>query len=100
VILKVLGDILQAVDSGDLAVLTLLDLSAAFDTVDHETLLRRLNVSFGLCGAVIKWFTSYLDGRTQFVRCGRISSKRLRMLFGVPRGRFLGRYSFFCTLRI
>jgi hypothetical protein len=89
-ILKVLGDILQAVDSGDLAVLTLLDLSAAFDTVDHETLLRRLNVSFGLCGAVIEWFTSYLDGRTQFVRCGRISSKRLRVLFGVPQGSVLG----------
>ena len=40
--LKVLADILLAIDRGDLAVLALLDLSAAFDTVDHDTLLRRL----------------------------------------------------------
>jgi len=46
-LLKVLADILRAVDSGDLAVLTLLDLSAAFDTVDHPTLLRRLRTSYG-----------------------------------------------------
>ena len=42
---KVLSDILLAVDSGDLAVLTLLDLSAAFDTVDHGIFLHRLKVS-------------------------------------------------------
>ena len=45
-----LGDILRAVDSGDLAVLTLLDLSAAFNTVDHATLLCRLGVSYGIGG--------------------------------------------------
>ena len=57
-ILKVLGDILQAVDKGDLALLTLLDLSAAFDTVDHDTLLRRLHVSYGPIGYVHGWFIS------------------------------------------
>ena len=46
-VMKVLGDILLALDSGDLTLLTLLDLSAAFDTVDHEILLRRLETSFG-----------------------------------------------------
>jgi len=51
-VLKVLGDILLAVDSGDLSVLALLDLSAAFDTVDHDILLRRLKTSFGLDGVV------------------------------------------------
>jgi len=51
-VLKVLADILRAVDSGDLAVLTLLDLSAAFNTVDHETLLIRLKKSYGLGGRV------------------------------------------------
>jgi len=84
-----LGDILSAVDSGDLAVLTLLDLSAAFDTVDHATLLRRLRVSYDLGGAIIDWFTSYLEGRTQYVRCGRNSSKILPVLFGVPQGSVL-----------
>ena len=57
-VLKVLGDILRALDSGDLALLTLLDLSAAFDTVDHAVLLRRLKTSYGLDGCVLRWFTS------------------------------------------
>jgi len=70
-VLKVLGDILCALESGNLACLTLLDLSAAFDTVDHETLLRRLQETYGLHGNVHCWFTSYLGQRTQFVRrCG------------------------------
>jgi len=46
--LKVKGDILLALDSGNLAMLSLLDLSAAFDTVDHDTLLRRLQTSYVL----------------------------------------------------
>jgi len=50
-VLKVLSDILLAIDSGDLSALVLLDLSAAFDTVDHPILLRRLETSFGLAGA-------------------------------------------------
>ena len=73
-VLKVLSDILQAVDSGDLAVLALLDLSAAFDTVDHMTLLQRLRISYGLGGYVHDSFQSYLSGRFQFVRCGGSSS--------------------------
>ena len=59
---KVLADILLALDKGDIAMLTLLDLLAAFDTVDHAILLRRLEVSYGLGGAVLSWFRSYLDG--------------------------------------
>ena len=46
-VLKVLADILLALDSGDLAILTLLDLSAAFNSVDHDTLLNRLQKSYG-----------------------------------------------------
>ena len=63
--LKVLADVLLALDTGNLAVLTLLDLSAAFNSVNFEALLRRLQVSYGLGGMVIQWFTSYLSGRTQ-----------------------------------
>ena len=67
-VLKVLSDILIALDTGDLAVLTLLDLSAAFDSVDHNTLLRRLQTSYGLSGNVMNWFASYLRDRVQHVR--------------------------------
>ena len=67
-VLKVLSDILLALDSGNLVMLTLLDLSAAFDSVDHHTLLQRLRKSYGLNGKVIDWFTSYLSDRVQHVR--------------------------------
>ena len=55
-VLKVLADILRALESGELAMLTLLDLSAAFDTVDHATLLRRLEMSYGLRVRVLRRF--------------------------------------------
>jgi len=62
--LKVLTDILYAVDVGDLSVLALLDLSAAFDTVDHDILLTRLKVSFGIgAAAALDWFQFYLTSR-------------------------------------
>jgi len=89
-VLRVLADILLAVDTGDLALLTLLDLSAAFDTVDHETLLDRLRVSYGLCGSVHRWFRSYLSGRAQFVRCGSLQSAIGAVLYGIPQGSVLG----------
>jgi len=87
---KVLGDILRAVDSGDLATLALLDLSAVFDTVDHVTLLQRLRISYGLGGRVHDWFQSYLSGRFQFVRCGGSSSTPPQLICGVPQGSVLG----------
>ena len=85
--LKVLGDILLALD---FAALALLDLSAAFDTVDHATLLRRLDVTYGIRGRALSWFSSYLSGRTQFVRSGRTSSLPSLLLYGVPQGSVLG----------
>jgi len=55
-VLRVLSDILQAVDCGDSAALILLDLSAAFDTVDHSILLQRLQMSFGISENAHRWF--------------------------------------------
>src|SRR5208282_816358 len=65
-------------------------LSAAFDTVDHTILLRRLKVSYGMRGSVLSWFASYLNGRTQFVRCGTKRSTPGYVLCGVPQGSVLG----------
>ena len=66
-LLRVHDDILRTVDRGCTVVLLLLDLSAAFDTVDHGLLLHRLNTQFGIKGKVLAWFKSYLTDRSQFV---------------------------------
>ena len=80
---------MQALDRGDFAALALLDLSGAFDTVDHATLLllRRLELSYGIRGMALSWLRSYLSDRTQFVRSGSTSS---RPAYGVPQGSVLG----------
>ena len=63
-----LSDLLLAVDSGDYAALVLLDLSAAFDTVDHAILLKRLQTSFGLNGPVLNCSVHIFPvGRSAFV---------------------------------
>jgi len=89
-VLRVLADIVLALDSGILAVLTLLDLSAAFDSVDHDILLRRPQTTYGLGGVVMNWFRSYLNGRTQYVRSSTTSSFPSAVLYGVPQGSVLG----------
>jgi len=89
-VLKVLSDILSALDTGNLAMLTLLDLSATFNSVDRNTLLQRLRKSYGLGGKVIDWFTSYLSNRKQQVHTTTSSSAPLAVLFGVPQGSVLG----------
>jgi len=95
---KVLSDILMALDSGDLALLSLLDLSAAFDTVDHNILLRRLQQSFGLTSAVLQWLTSYLSNRKQCVCHSGLTSNATLLTCGVPQGSVLGPILFLlCT---
>ena len=61
---KVFSDLLAAADSGQLSALCLLDLIAAFDTVDHDLLLLRFERQFGLHGIVLAWLRSYLSGTT------------------------------------
>ena len=77
-------------DSGDVAALVLLDLSAAFDTVDHGILCRQLQDTFGLDGPVLAWFHSYLHGRSQCVRHGMYKSPFVQLVCGVPQSSVLG----------
>lgn len=60
-VLKVTMDTLWEFDTGKVAVLVLLDLTATFDTVDYATLLQRLTVSYGIHNTALQWFSSYLD---------------------------------------
>jgi len=67
---KVFNDICLSTDSGKMSVLVLLDLSAAFDTVDHSILLKRLENWAGLSRTVLNWFKTYLENRKYFVSIG------------------------------
>ena len=88
-VLRVLSDILQAVDNGDLAALVLLDLSAAFDTVDHSILLRCLHLTFGIDDTTTGGF-SRLSSRKQYVRRGPSKSSVTCLVCDVPQGSVLG----------
>uniref|UniRef100_A0A672SSK0 Reverse transcriptase domain-containing protein n=1 Tax=Sinocyclocheilus grahami TaxID=75366 RepID=A0A672SSK0_SINGR len=88
-LIKIINDIRLNSESGKISVLVLLDLSAAFDTVDHNILLERLENLVGLSGMVIKWFRSYLEGRGYYVSIGEHKSKWTSMTCGVPQGSIL-----------
>ena len=77
-------------DAGKVTALTLLDLSTAFDTIDHIILLRRLNYWFGVTGKALDWFKSYLTGRCQRIKLRDCLSSNADLKFGVPRGSVLG----------
>ena len=77
-----------------LIVLVMLDLSAEFDTLDHTILLDRLSRYFGFSHTVLRWFSSYLTVRIQFVTIGNTTSSSRRLEFGVLHGSILGPLSF------
>ena len=86
VLLKVQNDILRAVDDNKSVILLLLDLSSAFDTVDHLILLSRLSHRFGIKGNVLAWFDSYLKSHEQFVQIEDCYSSQRCLAHGVPQG--------------
>ena len=84
------NDILKKVDSQRVTLLVLLDLSAAFDTVDHGALLNRLSTSFGVRGSALQWSTFYLLNRSQGVSFDQNLSEKFNLHCGVPQGSCLG----------
>ena len=70
--------------------LLLLDLSVAFDIVNHSLLLSHLENSFGITGTVLQWFHFYLTGRSQFVKIDDTKSSVMDLTMGVPQGSVLG----------
>ena len=89
-LLKVVNDLYESFDKNIPAVLVLLDLSAAFDTVDHDKLLEILEKEIGIEGVALSWFKSFLKGRTQKVKIGNECSDLSELLFGVAQGSVLG----------
>ena len=89
-LLKVTNDILLKMNDQRVTLLLLLDLSAAFDTVDHDTLLHRLQFTFGINGKVLSWFSSYLSGRSQQIVFSETLPAEFELQCGVPQASCLG----------
>ena len=89
-LLTVQNEVFEAMEKGEVTALTLLDLSAAFDTIDHDLLLNRLTDWFGIGGNALSWLNSYLRDRFQCVNINGTISNPFELLFGVPQGSVLG----------
>lgn len=88
-LMRVQHDILGALSGQNACLMVLLDLSAAFDTVDHTQLLSTLR-DLGIRGRALEWFASYLKDRHQVVSIGQNTSQSQQLVCGVPQGSVLG----------
>ncbi len=84
------NDLLFSSDRGCISLLVLLDLSAAFDTIEHNILLNRLEHFVGISGSTLAWFKSYLSDPHQFVAVNEEVSYRSQVQYAVPQGSVLG----------
>ena len=84
------NDILRSMDNQNIVIMLLLDLSAAFDTVDHTVMLHRLSHDVGVGQTVLNWFKSYLSDRVQTVHINGPTSPARSLTCGVPQGSVLG----------
>ena len=88
--MSVLDCLLVKADERLVSLIALLDLNAAFDTLDHSILLKRLEMTFGVQDAALEWFASYLSDRFQSVIVDGIVSAPSPLVYGVPQGSVLG----------
>ena len=89
-ITKIHNDILMMIDKKRNVLLLLLDLSAAFDTINHKLLLQKLKNMYGIDGTALSWIQSYLAGRSFSVKVNKTSSSSCTLTIGVPQGSILG----------
>ena len=89
-LLYIQNDILNSIDQHKVELLVLLDLSVAFDTIDHKLLINRLLSKLGLSGCVLDLFRSYLKNRSQRVKLDNVLSDRTLLRYGVPQGSVFG----------
>ena len=89
-LLRVHNDILSSLNEKKMVALVLPDLSAAFDTLNHNILLKRLSTRFGIKDRALRWIQSYLKDRTQRVTVAGIESHPIKLDIGVPQGSVLG----------
>ena len=89
-LVKVHADILKNMEEQKVTLLVLIDLSAAFDTVDHNIALDVLHSKYGISGLALDWHKSYLSGRKQCVNINGTHSKISELAYGVPQGSCLG----------
>ena len=94
VLLYVVNDVLSALDNDNISALVLLDLSAAFDTIDHQILFSRMKAVFGIQSTALQRFQSCLSDRYQSTSVNYSSSSPSRLMYGVPRGSVLGHVLF------
>ena len=87
-------DMVKALDCNKAVFLITLDLSAAFDTIDHSILFNRLAADFGIKGTVLNWFKSCITGRSFRVCVGGTKSETMSLQFGVPQGSIIGPKAF------
>ncbi len=89
-LVKITNDLLLASDQGCISLLVLLDPSAAFDTIDHDILIDRVQNYTGVQGQALRWFRSYLSDRYHFVYLNEEASRLSPVKYGVPQGSVLG----------
>ena len=83
-LLSIKNEVHLSLARGEPTALVLLDLSATFDTIDHNILLGYLKLWFGLGGTLLKWFASYLSDRCQTVKIGSTLSELSKLIYGIP----------------